>query len=270
VAEEDFHYLKVLTDHCGDIAGKKILDVGSFYGDFMQHASASGAESWGVEHNEAFRQRSLNKAVPPLDESHYLGMAFSEIPKKHPELKGSFDIIKITAITPYANADELRHMAHTAHFLLKPQGKILLELPWFNFIGKAFNKDQSYADTEQAMTDIGRETQNAARQCQQGSQAAIKQLNAERDLVKTFQQSYRKLFESCFNNVAKCDGLMTAGVETPTLIIGGPKEKIPKLDQIRFNEKTCELAPIRPADRKPLKPDALKEYRKQQEKNRKL
>ena len=123
-AHSDKWYVDLLRQNGVDIKDKIVLDVGCGTGKFVRHAREAGAsESWGVEQCKGMLDEGASTfSLIKEDRARCLHMPFSEVPKKHPELKGKFDIIKITAVTPYASSKEMERMAHTAHFLLKKEG----------------------------------------------------------------------------------------------------------------------------------------------------
>lgn len=263
--EQQKHYLDVLERN-GGIEGKTLLDVGSYRGEFVSNALDHGVkESWGVDHNKDCYEVAMN--AQGIGE-HYLHMSFGEIPARHPELKHKFDIIKITAVTPYASAEEFRRMGQAAHFLLKPGGKIMLEMPWMNKMGKAFGPNQTLEETQEYLMSEMQETMQLSRMpnSNEARTAALKELNES----KKMQKAYRQLFNLYFNEFSTVEPFKTdLGHHVPLLMIGGSKDKIPKLEDIRFDSRTLELAPIRDASRKPPTADAMKAYRKRQDEERK-
>jgi len=219
-------YVELLRQNGATIEGKAVLDVGSGSGEFVRHAQQIGAkESWGVEHNKRILDGSLHQfGMSAVNRDHLLHMPFSEIPEKRPDLKGKFDVIKITAITPYANANELKRMAHTAHFLLKKDGHILLELPWMNLMNDAFRADQSAEENTGIIERYARLTKPSK----------------ARKEIELLQTAYKTLFSAYFDTAVE----VTSIGKVKALVISNPKEIIPDINTIRFDDRMLRLSPI--------------------------
>lgn len=209
-----------------DIRGQKILDVGCATGNFIVAARHAGAaESWGVDYNRHIREEMCaTSLLDEIDKEHYLYSPFSKILDTHPELKGTFDIVKITAVTPYADAHEMRHMMQTAHALLKKNGKLLLGLPFWNQMGEMFKQDQENIKPV-------------------GEILAENNIHLARRTVETtpkLRLAYRRLVNAYFSDVLE----FKDSIGHSFLLAGSPKEKVPEISQINFSEHTLRLADL--------------------------
>jgi|GEM_PF-4579556 len=202
----DAHNIELLNQNGVDLKGKKIMDVGAGTGDFLSLAKQNGAEVWGVDHNAVAKEEAYKKEGTSLtheDMEHFLVMPFSQVLDKRPDLKGTFDVIKITAVTPYMDAKEMRHVAHAANQLLKKNGCLLIELPW-DINPQAFQANQGAAEISREMADRCIKRLRMMQKAEAGDRDARdwcrRDVGKNLHIVEAFGQSYRKLIDLHFEN----------------------------------------------------------------------
>jgi len=235
----DAHNIELLKQNGVDLKGKKILDVGAGTGDFLSLAKQNGAEVWGVDHNAVAKEEAYKKdgtSLTPEDMEHFLVMPFSQVLDKRPDLKGTFDVIKITAVTPYMDAKEMRHVAHAANQLLKKNGCLLIELPW-DINPQAFRADQSAAEIAREMSDRCIKRLRIMQKAEAGDRDARdwcrRDVGKNLHIVEAFGQSYRKLIDLHFENKVEIPASSLTG--TVTIIAKQPREKIPAVRDVAVN-----------------------------------
>ena len=232
----DARYVDLLKQHGVNLAGKKILDVGTCTASFMMLAKQHGAEVWGVDHmpeaKASAQKRNTEKGSPLStdDMAHYLEMSFSEMLDKRPELKGTFDVINCTAVSAYMNMREMRNFAHVAHQLLKPDGCLLFQLPW-EINTQAFQAGQSEADCAKAMVAGYREKVTLMERKEAGRVTRDEHNKVKRGfgLTNDFQDSYCKLLKLYFADTDKNE-VEDAG--SPLMFAQRPRAHIPPVKDI--------------------------------------
>lgn len=203
----------------------RVLDVGCGYGNFIQEMHTQGVSCWGCEYNKLPLNTGFeNGTLTEADKERILTMPFSQIPKYRPELKGTFDAIKITGVTDYADNHEMRHMLATAHWLLKKEGALFIELPASCQMGKTYREN----DRAEAIATYHVEMRNQLETEMADPDSAFTHKKMQER--GAFRQAYRTLIDLHFKTA---DSFLPTPVSRH-IVAEQPREKIPKPDDIKF------------------------------------
>ena len=117
---------------CGEVKGKKILNIGSYNGWFEKEMINRGAkEIVGIDINDKFLKMAKNN-VP---KAKYLKMSALEL--NFP--KDSFDIITMFDVLEHLPREKENKVFSTIYKILRPKGKLIISVPNYHFFANLFD-----------------------------------------------------------------------------------------------------------------------------------
>lgn len=119
----------------------------------------------------------------------------------------------------------MRHMMASTHHLLKDAGTLLIELPWMNQMGKAFQANGNI--------DSMADNMKLAVKAQTNSAVAKKHTSS----VGRFQDAYKTLISLYFIDMVEEKGIG----DVTTIIASKPREVIPDIKEVFYNPSRQEL-----------------------------
>jgi len=117
---------------CGEVKGKKILNIGSYNGWFEKEMINRGAkEIVGIDINDKFLKMAKNN-VP---KAKYLKMSALEL--NFP--KDSFDIITMFDVLEHLPREKENKVFSRIYKILRPKGKLIISVPNYHFFANLFD-----------------------------------------------------------------------------------------------------------------------------------
>lgn len=125
-------HFRAFVDDLDDLAGKKVLDIGSNDGTLLEGFKEKGCEVWGIEPCKHIALEANRKGIQTIN------MFFGEdVP-----FEKAFDII--TATNVFAHVDDLHGFMRTVDKVMAEGGIFIIEAPAFDDMIKYTQFDQIY------------------------------------------------------------------------------------------------------------------------------